>query len=73
MTRHDLTHGVVTSIKPVDLYKFALVNRKLLRNGMHEIKEVTFDVRGFPKLSKELADLGADAIALTGDLGKQFP
>lgn len=70
-TRHDLTHGVITSIESKD-GKFFLENRKIQRDGMHTIKNVVFDVRQFPVLADKLADLGRDAIAISQRLQVAF-
>jgi hypothetical protein len=59
-TRHDLTHGVIKSVSPVDLFRYELVNRRLDRKtAFHTIKEVSFDMRDFPKLGTQLLELGA--------------
>jgi hypothetical protein len=68
VTRHDLTHAVITAVEPVDFFKFEMVNRRLQRSGMHTVKDITFDIRGFPQLAKELVDLGAKSVRLTSDL-----
>jgi len=72
VTRHDLTHAVITGIEPKDFFKFEMVNRKLNRSGMHTDKDVTFDIRGFPRLAGDLVDLGARSTRLTLDLAEQF-
>jgi len=72
VTRHDLTHGVITGIEPIDFFKFILENRKLNRSGRHSFKEVTFDAREFPQLSKDFSDLASKSIHLTSDLADRF-
>jgi hypothetical protein len=70
-TRHDLTHGVITSIESKD-GKYFLENRKIQRDGKHIVKDVVFNVRGFPALADKLADLGTDAIRLSHRLQVEF-
>ena len=70
-TRHDLTHGVITSIESKD-GKYLLENRKMQRDGRHTVKNVVFDVRGFPVLANKLADLGTQAIRLSDRLQTEF-
>ena len=72
VVRHDLTHGVITGLEPVDFFKFMLENRKLKRTGRHSFKEITFDIRDFPQLAKDLTELGSRSVRLTSDLADRF-
>jgi hypothetical protein len=69
--RHDLTHGVITHMEARD-GKYLLENRKIQRDGRHTVKEVVFDVRGFPALADKLVILGRDAIQFSHRLQIEF-
>ena len=70
-TRNDLTHAVITSMKPVN-GKYELKNFKLHIDATHTIKDVIFDVRDFPALSLELARLGSDSLHISARLLEVF-
>jgi hypothetical protein len=70
-TRNDLTHAVITSMKPVN-GKYELENFKLHMDATHTIKDVIFDVRDFPALSLELARLGSDSLHISARLLDEF-
>jgi hypothetical protein len=61
--RHDLIHGAVASLAPVDgnlvLMKFDV------HDDFHHVREVRFPVAAYPKLVGELVDLGRNAGQLT--------
>ena len=70
-TRNDLTHAVITSMKPVN-GKYELKNFKLQIDATHTIKDVIFDVRDFLALSLELARLGSDSLHISARLLEVF-
>ena len=60
--RHDLIHGAVASISPIDnSFVFAKLD---IRGGFHYHREVRIQVSEYPKLVRKLVDLGRDANAL---------
>ena len=61
-TRNDLMHGVATHVRPVDgRYVFSKID---YHPTGHTYRDVIFDTRVFPKLSKDLLTLGAAATRL---------
>ena len=70
-TRNDLTHAVITNMKPVKgIYE--LKNFKLHIDATHTIKDVKFDIRDFPVLSLEFARLGSDSLQISARLLEVF-
>jgi hypothetical protein len=69
--RHNLTHGVITSIEAKD-GKYFLENRTMQKDGFHTVKNFVFDVREFPVLADKLVILGRDAIRLTHEFQVAF-
>jgi hypothetical protein len=70
-TRDDLVHSVITSIKS-NHGKFELLMKEVGKDGGHKPRAVVFDVRDFPKLTKNLLDLGRDAILFSNRLTDVF-
>lgn len=54
--RHELIHGAVASISPVDnAFVFAKLH---IHDGYHHHREVRFEVAEYPRLVQKLIDLG---------------
>lgn len=59
--RHDLIHGAVTSLSPVDdAFSFVKLD---VKDNFHHAREVRLEASEFPVLTKDLVRLGADATA----------
>ena len=66
--RHDLIHGAVASISPIDnSFVFAKLD---IRDGFHYHREVRIEVADYPKLVRKLGELGRDANALATQIFK---
>ena len=60
--RHDLIHGAVASLSPVDdAFSFVKLD---VKDNFHHAREVRLEASEFPVLTKDLVRLGADATAL---------
>ncbi|CAG1771874.1 hypothetical protein BAC2_02026 [uncultured bacterium] len=60
--RHDLIHGAVASLSPVDeAFSFVKLD---VKDNFHHAREVRLEASEFPVLTKELVRLGADATTL---------
>ena len=60
--RHDLIHGAVASISPVDnSFVFAKLD---VKDGFHHHREVRIEAEDYPKIIDRLVALGRDANAL---------
>lgn len=70
-TRHNLTHGVITSVESKGGI-FMLENRRTRPDGRHTVKNVEFNVRDFPTLADNLVVLGRDAIRLSSRIADEF-
>lgn len=58
--RHDLIHGAISSLSAKDgAFKFAKLD---IKDDIHVLREFSFDAADFPKLSKELIELGSKAV-----------
>jgi len=64
--RHDLIHGAIASVS-MDKggFQFAKLD---VKDGFHVVREFRFESAEFPKLTKDLIDLGADATSLAKKL-----
>jgi hypothetical protein len=57
--RHDLIHGAIASVSPIDGgFNFAKLD---IRDDKHVVREFRLEGSEFPKLTKELIDLGSQA------------
>ncbi len=53
--RHDLIHGAITSLAAQDgKFDFRHLDAQATT---HKVRKSTFDLKGFPKFSKDLVDL----------------
>lgn len=68
--RHDMTHGAVSSLKPID-GDFVLLKLDI-RDDYHHVREVRIAVSDYPKIAKELVGLGRSAHELGAAMGKKF-
>lgn len=60
--RHDLIHGAVASISPVDnAFVFAKLD---IKDGFHHHREVRIEAEEYPRIIGRLVKLGRDAHAL---------
>lgn len=64
--RHDLIHGAIASLS-LDNGGFSFVKLDV-KDGFHVARELRFESAEFPKLTKDLIDLGAAATALARKL-----
>lgn len=64
--RHDLVHGAVASLSPVDgAFVFAKLD---VKTDFHFAREVRLEASEFPSLTKDLIDLGASATNLASKI-----
>lgn len=64
--RHDLIHGAIASLSMEQGgFQFAKLD---VKDGFHVLREFRFESAEFPKLTKELIDLGAAATSLARKL-----
>lgn len=69
-TRHDLSHGVATSITPVrGVFPFSVIKHEAQH---HIVRDFVFNPKDFPKLAKALLDLGAESLRFGERLGIAF-
>ena len=61
--RHDLVHGAVTSLAPIDGH-FVLMKFDV-HDDFHHVREVRFPVAEYPKLARDLVNLGKNAHQLS--------
>ena len=60
-TRHDLIHGAIASVSPKDGgFDFMKLD---LKDNNHVVREFRFEGEDFPKLTKDLIDLGSRSTA----------
>lgn len=60
--RHDLIHGAIASLSLEDgAFRFAKLD---VKDGFHVVREFRFDSAEFPRLTKDLIDLGAATTTL---------
>ena len=65
-TRNDLMHAVVTHLHPrAGVYHLSKIDHG---REAHSFREVVFNSANLPALAKELGDLGAGALRLSGHL-----
>jgi len=57
--RHDLIHGAVASLAPVDGH--FVLNRFDIHDGFHHVREVRIPVAAYPHLVRDLVNLGGNA------------
>lgn len=61
--RHDLIHGAVASLAPIDGH-FVLMKFDV-HEDFHHVREVRFPVAAYPKLARDLVNLGKNAHQLS--------
>jgi hypothetical protein len=61
--RHDLIHGAVASLSPIDGH-FVLMKFDV-HEDFHHVREVRFPVTAYPKLARDLVNLGKNAHQLS--------
>ncbi len=57
--RHDLIHGAVTSLAPIDGH--FVLNKFDIHDGFHHVREVRIPVAAYPQLIRDLVNLGRNA------------
>ena len=68
--RHDLIHGAVSSLSPVDdAFPFLKLD---VKDNEHHVREIRLEASEFPALANDLVRLGADAGALARRVWDQF-
>ena len=68
--RHDLIHGAVSSLSPVDnAFPFIKLD---IKDNAHHFREVRLEASEFPALTKDFVRLGADAGTLACKVWDQF-
>lgn len=67
-TRNDLTHGAIASFEPINDH-IVLIKFDVSEN-FHHTREVPFPITAYPKLIKDLVNLGKNAHELTNDVFK---
>lgn len=68
--RHDLIHGAVASLSPVDnAFPFLKLD---VKDNVHHVREIRLEASEFPVLTKDLVRLGADAGSLARKVWEQF-
>lgn len=70
-TRNDLTHAVITHLES-KRGRYELQRLKIDKQANHELVEIVFEVTRFPRLSRDLVALAADAIELSRSLMARF-
>lgn len=64
--RHDMTHGAVASLAPIDGY-FVVVKFDI-HDDFHHVREVRIPVASYPTLVRDLVNLGKSAHRMTNDV-----
>lgn len=69
--RHDLIHGAIVNLSPQNgAFVFAKFD---IEGDFHHVREVRLESAEFPVLTKELIDLGADAVSLAARVWDSVP